>query len=137
MSPGLPLNSTVRSPATSAGANVAAWYTAAATGSGTSATSCASCPAACRSRRVRTAPQSAGCVTTRSSTSASPATRRASDTARASTACTTETTLNTDAPSSNSPSSMRRFGFGSKRDGSTAACRSASWPTNSVPSGAA
>ena len=102
---------------------LAAWNTAAATGSATSAIRPARPLAACRNTRVRAPPQSAGWVSTSWSTAAPPATRRASATARVSTARTTSRTPTTVLPSSNSGSSMRRLGVGSKRDGSIAAWR--------------
>ncbi len=109
---------------------------AAATGSGTSRgwpSPAATAASDSTSRRV--APQAAGHVMVTCGT-ALPIVRRSSSTTRASTADSSCTTGTSRSPNSTAVSSMRRFGLGSNRAGSSRACRSASRPTASVPSSA-
>src|SRR5437763_4833045 len=89
--------------------------------------------AASTSRLRRRSPHRAGWVS-RTSSAGAPSWRRASPATCARTWLNTCGTGSSASPSRIVPSSMRRFGFGSNRPGSSRACRSASRPTSIRPS---
>src|SRR2546423_1630205 len=122
-------------PTGTAARRIAVKYDAAATGS---AISCGlprpACRAASVSSRRRCSPHRAGWVS-RTCSGAPPSCRRASAATAPRTAANTRGTGSSWSPRKTAPSSMRRFGLGSNRLGSTLACRSASRPTSIWPSG--
>src|SRR5207247_183263 len=112
-------------------------YVAAATGSATSRTlPNRAAAAASDSTNRRVAPHDAGQVSVVSAGGA-PTVRRYSSPTRSSTDPMSWTTGTSRSPSRTLPSSMRRFGFGSNRAGSSRAECTASRPITSVPDGSA